>query len=197
VSGIELPWSVLSDYQCFGCSPHNTNGLRLVLEPHPEGACSRFSLDRAFESYPGVVHGGLIGVICDEIMGNLIVLRHGTSAFTVSMRQRFISPLAVGEPYVCVARVDRDTDGHRLYHASADILDGDGTVCAMATATYQPFALADQRGRVAVSEQEVAALSAALAGAATLHSDRQTLHSDRQQPTRAPNGADHDHATER
>ena len=165
---IDPPWSTLTDYQCFGCSPHNRSGLRLVLEPHPEGACSRFRLDRAFESYPGIVHGGLIGVICDETMGNLIVLRHRVSAFTVSMRQRFISPLIVGRPYACVARLDKDTDGRRLYHASADILDDVGAVCAMATATYQPFLLADVQARLPLDEQETAALAAALSVAAPL-----------------------------
>jgi acyl-coenzyme A thioesterase PaaI-like protein len=188
VSGVELelPWSALTDYRCFGCSPHNPSGLRLAFEPHPEGACSRFRLDRAFESYPGIVHGGLIGVICDETMGNLIVLRHGASAFTVSMRQRFIFPLIVGRPYVCVARIDQDTDGRRLYHASADILDGDGTVCAMATATYQPFLLTDVQARLALSEQETAALSAALSVATPPNPASAP-------PAGTPNGANHGH----
>ena len=190
MNGIDPPWSALTDYQCFGCSPHNRSGLRLVLEPHPEGACSRFRLDRAFESYPGIVHGGLIGVICDETMGNLIVLRHGASAFTVSIRQRFISPLIVGRPYVCVARLDKDTEGRRLYHASADILDDAGAVCAMATATYQPFLLADVQARLTLTEQETATLAAALSVAAPLNPPTAP-------PTGSPNGANHDHADHR
>jgi len=164
MSPVNLPWSVLADYRCFGCSPHNPGGLQLVFEPHPDGVCTRFRLGRHFESYPGIVHGGLVAAICDETMGNLIVLRHRQSALTVSMRQRYITPLAVGRSYLCVARLGGDRDGQRLYRASAEVLDDDGTVCATATASYQPFALADMRGRLALSEPELAALSRALAG---------------------------------
>ena len=164
MSAINLPWSVLADYRCFGCSPHNPGGLQLVFEPHPDGVSARFRLGRQFESYPGIVHGGLVGAICDETMGNLIVLRHRQSALTVSMRQRFITPLAIGRPYVCVARLDADLSGQRLYRASAEVLDESGTVCATATASYRPFELAEVRSRLTLSEQQIATLSRALAG---------------------------------
>jgi len=157
---IQVPWSVLPDYRCFGCSPHNPGGLRLTFEPHPEGVRTRFRLGRAFESYPGVVHGGLVGVICDEAMGNLIVLTHGRSAFTVSMRLRYVQPLLVDRPYQAVARL-RD-GAPELVHASAEIADDEGTLVAAATAVYQPFSLDQTRDQLRLDDHDVALLTDAL-----------------------------------
>ena len=166
MTAVDLPWSVLDDYRCFGCSPHNPSGLRLRFEPDGDGLRSRFTLDRGFESYPGVVHGGLVGVICDETMGNLIVLRHGRSAFTVSMRQRFVSPLQTGRRYSCVARIsdisDMSVAERRTYPVTAEVLDDDGVVCATAAASYRPFTLESVQDRLHLSGTEVAALTAAL-----------------------------------
>jgi acyl-coenzyme A thioesterase PaaI-like protein len=175
VSTVRLPWSVLEDYQCFGCSPHNPAGLRLAFEPDGDGLRSRFTLGRGFESYPGVVHGGLVGVVCDETMGNLIVLRHGRSAFTVSMRQRYVAPLSTGQAYTCVARLREDAHGdERLLHVTAEVADEHGRVCATAAASYQPFTLDSVRDRLTLSATEAAALSAALSAIT---------------PVTAPNGA--------
>ncbi|PPK64915.1 hotdog fold domain-containing protein [Actinokineospora auranticolor] len=157
---VQVPWSVLPDYRCFGCSPHNPHGLRLAFHPRPDGLLARFTLDRGFESYPGVVHGGLVGVICDETIGNLIVLERHKPAFTVSMRTRFVTPLLVGREYRCVATLR--ADGEELFHGSAEVLDADGGVCATASAVYQPFALDQVRHQLTLDDAEVDLLSRAI-----------------------------------
>ncbi|MEV6364440.1 PaaI family thioesterase [Nocardia asteroides] len=164
---VEVPWSVIPDYHCFGCSPHNPTGLRLTFTPRDDGALvAAFRLGRAFESYPGVVHGGLIGVICDEVMGNLIVLARQVPAFTVSQRTRFLTPLAVGRDYRCVATLPTGR-GAGPIPAQAEILDLDGAVCASSTATYQPFDLHAERARLTLGDDDVALLDHALSTANT------------------------------
>ncbi|MCU1648766.1 MAG: PaaI family thioesterase [Nocardia sp.] len=158
---VAVPWSVIPDYHCFGCSPHNLSGLRLTFTPHPDGLQARFRLSRSFESYPGVVHGGLTGVICDEVMGNLIVLARHLPAFTISQRTRFLTPLLINREYRCVATLSDDS-AEAPIRASADILDADGDLCASSSATYQPFVLADVRHQLSLDDDEVALLSHAL-----------------------------------
>lgn len=159
-AAVRVPWSVIPDYHCFGCSPHNPSGLRLTFTPHPDGLQARFRLGRSFESYPGIVHGGLTGVICDEVMGNLIVLARHVPAFTVSQRTRFLAPLLIDREYRCVATLS--AGGGELIRATAEILDGDDAVRAASAATYRPFALADVRDQLALDDDEVALLSEAL-----------------------------------
>lgn len=164
---VRVPWSVIPDYHCFGCSPHNASGLRLAFTPHPNGLQARFRLDRCFESYPGIVHGGLTGVICDEVMGNLIVLARQVPAFTVSQRTRFLTPLLIDREYRCVATLSATGSGD-LIQAAAEILDADGISCASSAATYRPFALESVRHQLSLRDDEVALLDQALTTANAL-----------------------------
>jgi acyl-coenzyme A thioesterase PaaI-like protein len=160
-TAFKMPWSVLSDYRCFGCSPHNPCGIQLEFEPHPEGIRTSFRLGRRYESYPGVVHGGMIGVICDETMGNLIVLEHRQSAFTVSLRLRYISPLLVDSPYQCVASLCDDASEGR-FRGTAEIADASGELMASATAVYQAFTLDQADHQLDLSAGDKALLTEAL-----------------------------------
>lgn len=129
-----LPWSGRADHHCFGCSPVNPAGLALEFTEDEKTLAADFTLDKNYESYPGVVHGGILALICDETMGNLVVMRLGVPAPTVSMRLRYIRVVAVGRPYRCVARAV--TEG-TLVRADAEILDAHGAVVATAKATYK------------------------------------------------------------
>jgi acyl-coenzyme A thioesterase PaaI-like protein len=165
VTAPDLPWSVLEDYRCFGCSPHNPHGVALTFTDHPDGLQTTFRLGRSYESYPGVVHGGLLGVVADETMGNLIVVRTGLVAFTVSLRLRYLAPVAVGAEYTCVARLGPDGGGP-LSTATAEILDAEHICVVTASATYRNVPFGTARERIALSAPEANRLDQALSATA-------------------------------
>jgi len=159
---VDLPWEALVDHNCFGCSPKNLSGLRLRFSPHPDGLVTRFRLGRAFESYPGVVHGGILSTICDEAMGNLLVLRTGKSAFTVTLRMRFVSPLKVDHEYSCVARLRPEESRMGLEHAAAEILGPTGRPMATATGVYKPVSMDRARDHLVLTDDAAGLLQGAL-----------------------------------
>jgi hypothetical protein len=151
---IRLPWRAVPDYQCFGCSPANEHGLRMEFTPTADGIESLLRFDRTFESYPGVVHGGLSTTACDEIMGNLLVIRTGFAVFTTSLRTRYVSPLSVGTTYRCVATTEVTAGDDGPYQAQAQILDPAGDPLVFATASYQPVTAEQARARMDLSDQQ-------------------------------------------
>jgi acyl-coenzyme A thioesterase PaaI-like protein len=160
---IDVPWRVLPDYRCFGCSPANDRGLRLRFTKVADGIECAFQFDRTFESYPGVVHGGMSATVCDEIMGNLLVLRTGFSVFTTSLRTRYVSPLAVGVSYRCVATTEVTAGREGPYQAHAQIFDPSGNPIVFATGAYQPVTPEQAASRMDLSDHEAKLIENAFA----------------------------------
>lgn len=163
-SPIEIPWQVLTGYQCFGCSPANQKGLRLVFTVSAHGGIeTQIAFDRAFESYPGVVHGGVAAAVCDEVMGNLLVLGTGRPMFTATLRTRYLSPLAVHTDYRCIATTTTEAVEVSSYRAQAEIVDTDGQVHVSATGTYQPATMDQSRKRMDLTDEDARLIERTLA----------------------------------
>ena len=151
---VSRPKQVLLDNQCFGCAPDNAAGLRLRFweSADGDGLEAPLTFGREQESHPGVVHGGIVATVCDETMGNLLVLRTGVSHFTVTLRTRFLTPLAVGAAYRCVATAQPEPGAAGLRQAIAEVLDDRGDVVASASGTYQPVSVSSLRQHLARSD---------------------------------------------
>ena len=134
---VSLPWRTREDHRCFGCAPGNPHGLGLTFERAGESLWTDFDLGHHYESYPGVVHGGIVALICDETMGNLIVLRDGSPAVTTSLRMRYVGAVHVGLPHRVTATFTGGTP--ELIKTSAEVTVARGDLVASATATYHPL----------------------------------------------------------
>jgi uncharacterized protein (TIGR00369 family) len=121
------------DGHCFGCGPLNSEGLRLVFVPGPDGSSVDFEVTERYQSWAGMAHGGIVALLLDEAVG-WAAWHAGHPGVTGRLQVSYRRPLKLGEPIRVVGRVDRTR--RSLVYASAYIENRDDkSRVADATAT--------------------------------------------------------------
>jgi acyl-coenzyme A thioesterase PaaI-like protein len=131
---IELdPYTFGPTQTCFGCGPHNERGLRLRFQREGQRVTTRFILGRGHDGPPDLLHGGLQGVICDELAGWVLVGLHGRIGVTVSMNVTYLRGIRLGEECVGTGEITGEAGG--LTTVRCKLLQGD-KVCCTAKISY-------------------------------------------------------------
>ena len=104
-------------------------------------------------------------MVCDETMGNLIVLRTGLVAFTTGMRMRYLQPILVDETCTCVASLGAPGADGQVTSARAEILNSQGILVASSTATYLRVPFSTTRDRISLDDEDAERLDRALTDA--------------------------------
>lgn len=125
-----------TDHHCFGCGKLNEHGLQLHLVPDPDGdgVCTRFVPQLRSEGYTGMVHGGVITTVLDEVMA-WSLYRHGIWAVTGQLTTRYRKPILIGEETVARGAIAKDR-GRAIEMRGAIRRATDGILLADATATF-------------------------------------------------------------
>jgi acyl-coenzyme A thioesterase PaaI-like protein len=120
---------------CFGCAPGNMKGLRLTFRHDEAGRISTdVCLGRDFESFPGIIHGGIVATVLDEVLARASLHAHRLPSMTVGLRLRYVKVMRTGQPYVAVAEVQsRDGELVRLTGRLESATEG---LIAAADATF-------------------------------------------------------------
>ncbi len=117
---------------CFACGKDNPIGLKLEFSMTDESYQSRFTAGPEHQSYNGLVHGGIISTILDEIMAGFIHQKTGQSAFTAKLEIRYRQPTPIGQELTAIGRIEKHKG--RLYEMSSVLKLPDGTITAEGTA---------------------------------------------------------------
>lgn len=118
------------DRHCFVCGEKNSCGLNLKFELEGDVLKTRFKPDKKYQGYADIVHGGVIGLILDEMLVNL-PWKLGIKAVTAEYTVRLKKPVYIGEELEFTSRVIDDKG--KLIIAEADAKKNDGTLVATAT----------------------------------------------------------------
>ncbi len=122
------------DHDCFGCGRLNPFGLKLRFYRTNIGVVAPFTPEQRHEGYTGVVHGGIVTTLLDEVMAWALYAK-GIWAVTGDLRVRFRLPVEVGVPTLATGRL---VTGRGRIVEVAGVLRraSDEIVLATATATF-------------------------------------------------------------
>ena len=114
----KTPPRLADDRMCFGCGSRNPRGLKLefTLDSRRRRIRTRWVPSKEFQGYADIVHGGMIGLVLDELMVNLL-WKLKLPSVTAEMTVRFFQPASVGTPLECEAWIASEKG--RLYGMEA------------------------------------------------------------------------------
>lgn len=125
-----------SSRHCFVCGVHNPYGLHLVFkQTGPGEVTADISVPDHFEGYPGVVHGGIVAAMLDEISGRAHMGEDPSQPrfmFTARLELRYRKNVPVGQPLHLVGKALKSKG--RTATASGQIFGPDGALLAEAEA---------------------------------------------------------------
>ena len=127
--------------QCFVCGVENPAGLHITFfetEPQttdsPVETRAEITVPRHYQGYPGIVHGGIIATMLDEVASRT-VFRGSPLRFVVTakMNVRYRKPVPVETPLKLRGWVIADRV--RVVEVGGEITNAEGVVLADALAT--------------------------------------------------------------
>lgn len=119
---------------CFVCGVSNPFGLKLkFFQSAPGEVTAEYCVPQYYQSYPGVVHGGIVAAMLDEVTGRSHMGGDPPRfMFTARLEIQYRKNVPVGQPLRLVGRAGK-TRG-RTATASGAIYAADGTLLAEADA---------------------------------------------------------------
>ena len=137
----ELPHT----HSCFVCGESNAIGLKLRFTTDGHVVQTRFRLRAAHIGFRGVVHGGILTTVLDEIMVWACAVPTGRFAFCAELTARFLNPVRPDDEIVATGELLTNRK-NRLFEAKGVLTDPSGRIYAEATGKFLPIPRSDLTG---------------------------------------------------
>ena len=109
--------------QCFGCSTANQHGLRLRFYLSENGCYTKCSIPDYLCGVDGVVHGGMIALLLDEVSQWTMIGRMGKMGLTREISVRYLKPVPTGTEVLVEARIAAQDEKSTVLHSAVRSTD--------------------------------------------------------------------------
>jgi uncharacterized protein (TIGR00369 family) len=119
---------------CFACGLENPIGLKMAFYEDDSGrVVAEFTPGDEHQGYPGVVHGGIVAALLDEVLGRVAIAAERWMV-TARINIRFRRPIPPGETLTIIG--EEVGWKKRVLEARGEIRLADGKIGAEATGTF-------------------------------------------------------------
>ncbi len=131
---------------CFACGKENRHGLRLQFFADRDSVRGTFRPRDHFCGYPGLVHGGILASVADEVMWWAASWKEASSCVTVELSVKYLKPAPTEGELELTGRVKGQKK--RIMEVEGEVRDKEGKVYATAWGKY--LILTDEKNREAM-----------------------------------------------
>lgn len=129
---------VSRDAHCFGCSQKNPHGLKMRFYTDDTALYSWLNVPTHLCGWDGIVHGGVLSTILDEIMGWSAIYGLRRIVMTKTMTVDFFKPVYIGDKLRVEGRIVEKI-GEREVILEGKIYKDDSILCAQTKGTFAVF----------------------------------------------------------
>jgi uncharacterized protein (TIGR00369 family) len=137
----ELPHT----HSCFVCGESNAIGLKLRFTTDGRTVHTRFRLRDAHIGFRGVVHGGILSTVLDEIMVWACAVPTGQFAFCAELTVRFLNPVRPDDEIFATGEMLANRK-NRIFEAKGVLANASGQAYAEAMGKFLPIPKSDLTG---------------------------------------------------
>jgi acyl-coenzyme A thioesterase PaaI-like protein len=129
------PFMSLPQHVCFGCAPRHPFGLKLrFFTAQGWALATTWEATSGYENYPGMIHGGVLTTILDELAGQAVFRELGHMPVSLDARLRWLKAAKVGMRLTAAARIASRHDG--FARVETFLFREDGKVAARMSGLY-------------------------------------------------------------
>jgi len=119
---------------CFVCGLENPIGLRLLFDEDEERVWAEFIPRQEHQGWPGVLHGGLVCTLLDEVMARAFFFQEERWMVTAKMEVRYFKPVPLEQPLTLMGGITKMRS--RMIEAWGEIRLSDGSLAAKSKGVY-------------------------------------------------------------
>ena len=135
---IKNPYLHREGYNCFGCCPDNPVGLHMEFFEEGDEIISFWRPQEYYQGWVGVMHGGILATLIDEICGWVVTRKLQTAGMTSKLEVKYSKSLSTAHNQLTIRA--KITSIHGCWVTiDSTIENANGEVCVEGQSVYYAF----------------------------------------------------------